>query len=226
MSNRRDNQFTWNPHNKATILDCSFKVDSTNVNGFGISSLQRSGRIGSVFMHTTQTAGKADNGLTNPNPLAGYINVTLQDNYNTYLAGDSQVIAPLSGTPVSISAGLTLHKVYVITSLGTTTQAQWQAVGLPSYVKAAVGVSFIASTASAGSGTGVVQALATAGSGVDHIELASDPNLENSTGANVQSLGVGMTINLACFAASVLTAPADGTIIKLWFYLNNSAQGV
>lgn len=51
MSNRRDNQFLWNPHNRATLLDCNFKVDSTNSNASGVSSLNASGRIQSVFMH-------------------------------------------------------------------------------------------------------------------------------------------------------------------------------
>lgn len=53
MSNRRDNQFTFTPHNKATILDCSFIVDSTNGNGLGVRSLKDSGRIQNVFMHTS-----------------------------------------------------------------------------------------------------------------------------------------------------------------------------
>lgn len=224
MSNRRDNQFTWNPHNRATVLDCNFIVDAANGNGFGIRSLKKSGRVSSVFMHTSSTAGVSDNGLTNPNPLAGYINVTLQDNYNTYLGGYSGFVSPISGTPVLVTAGLVLHQVYVITLVGTTTQAQWQTLGLPSYIKAAVGVSFIAKTATAGVGSGVVETTVT--SGIDHIEVVGNSNLMNSTGANVQGKGVGMTLNLACYAAGVLTAPADGSVIGLNFYLNNSAQGV
>lgn len=226
MSNRRDIQFMYSPHNKATVLDCSFVVDSANGNGFGIRSLKKSGRVSSVFMHTSSTPAKASNGLLNPNPLAGYINVTLQDNYNAYLGGYSGFVSPISGTPINVTAGLTLHKLYVIVSVGTTSRAAWTTLGLPSYITPAVGVSFIAATASAGSGTGVVEAIATAGAGIDHIEVVGDSNLMNSTGANVQSLGVGMTINLACFAGGVLTAPADNTVIGLNFYLNNSAQGV
>lgn len=52
MSNRRDIQFTYNPHNRATVLDCSFIVDSANGNGFGVRSLKRSGRIASVYMQS------------------------------------------------------------------------------------------------------------------------------------------------------------------------------
>lgn len=53
MSNRRDIQFTYNPHNKLTLLDCNFIVDSTNGNGAGIRSLDKGGRIARVFMKTT-----------------------------------------------------------------------------------------------------------------------------------------------------------------------------
>lgn len=53
MSNRRNIQFTFNPHNKLTLLDCNFVVDSTNGNGLGIRSLKDSGRIANVWMHST-----------------------------------------------------------------------------------------------------------------------------------------------------------------------------
>lgn len=224
MSNRRDIQFTYNPHNKATLLDCSFIVDPTNGNGFGVRALKKSGRVSSVFMHTSATPGKADNGLTNPNPANGYISVTLQDNYNAYLAGFSGFVSPISGTPISISAGLSAGVVYVITSLGTSTQANWQAIGLPSYIKAAVGVSFVATTGTAGTGTGVVES--TVYSAADHIEVIGDSNLMNSNGSNVQGAGIGMTLNLACYHGGALGAPASGAVIGLAFYLNNSAQGV
>lgn len=228
MSNRRDNQFTWNPHNRATVLDCSFIVDSTNGNGFGVRSLKKSGRVASVFMNTSSTPGTASNGQVNPNPIAGLIQVTLQDNYNAYLGGYSGFVSPVSGTPINISTGssLSLGHLYVIVTLGTTTQAQWQAVGLSSSIKAAVGVSFIA-TATSGSGTGVVEAFATAGSNIDHIEVVGDSNLmNNSLGATIVGGGIGMIVQLACFKANALTAPAAGTVIGLNFYLNNSAQGV
>lgn len=228
MSNRRNIQFTYTPHNKATILDCSFVVDHTNGNGFGVRSLKKSGRIATVFMNTTVTPGVASNGQVNPNPIAGLIQVTLQDNYNAYLGGYSGLVSPLSGSNINISTGssLTAGHLYVIVSLGTTTTAQWQAVGLPISIQPAVGVSFIA-TATSGTGTGIVQTLATAGSNIDHIEVVGDANLmNNKLSATIVGGGIGMIIQLACFKASALTAPADGTVIGLNFYLNDSAQGV
>lgn len=223
MSNRRDIQFTYNPHNKATILDCNFIVDSANGNGLGIRSLNQSGRIASVFMHTSSTPAGG-----NPNPASGIIIANLQDNYNRYLGGYSGFVSPLSGTPISISGSsvMTVGAVYVITSLGTSTQANWVAAGLSSSIQAAVGVSFIAAITGGATGTGTVQAPKAAGAGVDHIEVQGDANLMGSIGANVLGAGLGQQIIMACFKNTVLTAPADGTVIGLNFYMNNSAQGV
>lgn len=224
MSNRRDIQFHYSPHNKATVLDCSFIVDSTNGNGLGIRSLKDSGRIKSVYMHTTATPAAG-----NPNPSAGTIIVNLQDNYNRYLGGYAGMVAALSGTNISISgvAVLTVGSPYVIVSLGSSTQANWVAAGLNPNIRAAVGVTFIAAIAGGGTGTGIVQAPATAGSNIDHIEVLGDANLmNNSLGANVLGSALGMQIIMNAYKAGVVTAPANGTVIGLNFYMNNSAQGV
>lgn len=218
MSNRRDIQFHYSPHNKATVLDCSFIVDSANGNGLGIRSLKPSGRIASVYMHTSSTPAAG-----NPNPESGIIVVTLQDNYNRYLGGYSGFSGPLSGS--TITSGLSVGNPYVIVSLGASTAAQWQTAGVPSTITPAVGVSFIAAATSIAGG-GAVQAPAAAGAGVDHIEVIGDPNLMNSTGALVTGAGTGMQLILAAYKNTVLTAPADGTVIGLNFYMNNSAQGV
>lgn len=222
MSNRRDIQFTYSPHNKLTLLDCSFVVDASNGNGLGIRSLKNSGRISSVYMHTTSVLA----GSGNPNPASGYIYVTLQDNYNRYLAGASGFVAPVSGTPINVTTGVTAGLAYIIVSLGTTSVAQWHALGLPLNITPAVGVSFIAPATTTATGTGVIEVPATAGSGIDHIEVIGDPNLMNSNGANVLGAGNGMQFVLACYKNGVLTAPAAGTVIGLTFEMNNSAQGV
>lgn len=220
MSNRRDTQFMYSSHNRPTVLDCNFIVDSTNGNGFGVRTLNKSGRIASVFMNTSATPGTASNGQVNPNPIAGLIVVTLQDNYNTYLGGYGGFVAPTTGSTLT---SLTAGHAYVIASLGSSTLAQWQAAGVPSYITPAVGVSFIANgTAISGGGT----ALALASSGCDHIEVLGDANLMNSTNASVLSGGTGMQLILGCYLNTTLTAPANGTVIGLNFYLNNSAQGV
>lgn len=221
MSNRRSNQFTLSPHNKATILDCSFTVAAADTAGFGVTALKKSGRISSVFMNTSQTPGTAANGLTNPNPEAGVILVTLQDNYSVFLNTYPSFQAPGNGTS---TATLTTGHPYVITVLGSSTLAQWIAAGLPTYITPAIGVSFTAKANIAGGG--MCQPNATTGSNIDHIELFGGPNVMNSNGANIGGQGVGMSVNFLTFKGAALTAPTDGTIINLNFYMNDSAFGV
>lgn len=282
MSNRRNIQFFFTPHNKATLLDCNFVVDSTNGNGFGVRSLDQGGRIGKVFMNTsaaftgtshtsTSITGIASGTATlkvgmpvqgsgivagstiasivdsgsitlsvattssttgsityqavgSPNPAAGYILVQLQDNYNTYLGGFSGFVSPVSGTPINVTTGVTAGDAYVIVSLGTTTPAQWIALGVPANITPAVGVAFIAPLTTTATGTGVIET--TVYAGIDHIEVVGNANLANSNGAIVIGQGGGMQIVLACYKNGVLTKPSDGSVVGLAFYMNDSAQGV
>lgn len=221
MANRRNIQFTYTPHNKHTILDCNFIVDPTNGNGLGIRSLKDGGRIGAVYMKTSASPA-ANNPMTSAS--TGLILVQLQDNYISYLAGNSGQVAALSGS--SISSGLTVGVAYVIVSLGASTLDQWQAAGVGATITPAVGVSFVAKATSV-SGGGAVQALHAGGSGIDHIEVIGDANLMNNTvtGA-VVGQAVGQTILLACYAGGVLTDPNPGSVISLQFFMNDSKSGV
>ena len=220
MSNRRDIQFFYTPHNKSTLLDCSFIVDKSNGNGLGIRSLKPSGRIASVYMQSASPAAGNPLAPSAGGNSAGIIVVNLQDNYNKYLGGFSGSVMPVTGS--NLNSGLTIGKPYVIVALGSTI-AQWQAAGLPANINPAVGVSFIAKATSL-SGSGFVKAVNP--SGIDSIEVIGDSNLMNSNGAYVLGAGNGMQIILACTLNGVITAPADGTVLGLSFYMNNSAQGV
>lgn len=203
------------PHVKPCLIDCNFIVDSTNGNGFGIRSLKGS-YVSKLYMHTSSTPA-----VGSPNPEAGIIQVQLDDNYNNYLGGFTGFAGPLSGSSISISTGssLTVGAPYVITALGTTTTAQWAAVGVPSTTTPAAGVSFIAS-ATSGSGTGTVQAPLGTGAGIDHMELIGDPSTMNS---NNPQQGSGLTMIFACYKNGVLTAPANGSVISMAFYMNDSS---
>lgn len=74
-------------------------------------------------------------------------------------------VAPQSGANISISTAnsLVVGNPYVITSVGSTTQLQWQAIGLNGTITAAPGAAFIAiapiGALTQGVGSGVVQAL-------------------------------------------------------------------
>lgn len=136
------------------------------------------------------------------NPASGLVMVQFQDNYNKYLFGPSSIQSPLSGADINISTGssLTLGNAYVITAVGTTTEAQWNAVGVPVGITPAVGVSFVA-IATSGSGTGKVQAPSV--SGLTSIEVVGEPNSTIiSSAATVMGISSGAYMMLQCLGPS------------------------
>lgn len=218
------------PHVTPVVVDCNFVVAATDVAGLGITNLKGQG-VQNVFMHTSATPGKGPNGLLNPNPQAGIIMVQLADNFSRLYGQWSSLVAPNSGSNIVVTlagAALTVGNIYVITVLGTTTAADWLALGVPAGVTPAVGVAFVALVTGAGVGTGQVQAPAAAASGVNHIEVIGSSQLSISPIPVGGTPHVGGFIYLACYAdsaadANVLTAPASGTEIKLAFYLSQSS---
>jgi len=154
----------------------------------------------------------------NPNPPAGYIYLHLHDNYNRYYSGFSGFVAPVSGTPLT---SVTANLVYIITSLGTGTQAQWAAIGLEPGVVPSVGAAFVASTSASVPGGGTVEARAAGGSGIDHIEVVGDPNQTCSP-----QQAKGAVIISVCLFEGAVTAPATGTVISLASYMSNGSNTV
>lgn len=220
MANRRFIQFFNTLHNKPTLIDFSVIVDRTNGNGLGCRSLKGPG-IASIYMNSTAP-------IAGNNVGQGYMQINLQDNYNRYLGGFTGCVSPVTGSAISISGSsvLTLGTPYVITSLGTTTQAQWVAAGLPIGVTAAVGVSFCAAITGGGGGTGQVKAVAN--SGVDCVEVVGDPNLSIvSNGAAILggASGAYIILKFLDFSGAVVQ-PANESVIGSSLYFNNSASGV
>lgn len=199
-------------------VSCNFIVDSTNGNGLGIRSPKSNGYIESIFMHTTQTPGVV-NGVTNPNPVAGYAQITFKNNFNYYLGGFSGQIVP---TVSNSTASTTANNVYVITSLGTATLAQWQAAGVPVGQVPAVGLAFVPTATGTIGGSAAVQPIATTMSNIDHIEVLGDPNL--SLDPNGPSTNQKGQMILVCSKGDAVTAPTDGTVIGLTFYLSNAGK--
>jgi hypothetical protein len=205
------------------ILDVNMTVSSTDTAGFGVTNVTGPG-IAAVYMHTTATPATGS-----PNPAAGYIMIKLADNYNGLAGIDHMISSPNSGTGINISSGLTIGQAYVITSVGTSTAANFQAVGLPVGLTPTVGQAFIATSSSAGTGTGVVQVPKATGSGTNHIEVVGLPNTELAPIGLAQGVNGGFII-LQCLAATnsstttlVATAPADGSAISIKLYLSNSS---
>jgi hypothetical protein len=204
----------WAMEAAPVLLTCNFIVDSTNGNGLGIRSL-KGAAIDEVYMHTSATPA-----VGNPNPEAGIIIIQLADNYNKYLAGFSGQVSPLGSSVTSTTA----TDPAVVTSLGTSTTANWLAVGFPrQYLQGTlqlptVGATFIP-TSSATIGGGATVAPPTA-SGIDHIEIIGDPN---QTIASSQPQTVGAQLIMQCLLNTTLTAPANGTVIGLSFLMSNSS---
>jgi hypothetical protein len=214
MSNRYQTQFFYTLHKKPVFIDCNFVVDETNGNGLGIRSLKGAG-VSAVYMHTSATPAPG-----NPNPPAGYIVVELSDSYYRYFNGYSGFASPISGTPLTAT---TANSVYIITSLGTATPAQWQAVGLPADWTPALGQAFVATASGTIGGSATVEVIAATGSGCDHIEVVGDPNQSIN---QLQSGSPLHQIILACFNENAITQPAQNTVIGLQFYLSDSSVTV
>lgn len=207
---------------KPMTVNCNFVVDHTNGNGLGIRSLKSNGYVESVFMNTTQTPGVV-NGVTNPNPLAGYALVTFKNNFNYYLGGFSGFIAPVS-SPTTTS--LTTGHAYVITVLGTTTTAQWQAVGVPVGFTPAVGLAFIATATASITGTGMV-GLAGIPTIVS-VGVVGDPNATINNSQISQNSGAKILIQFAAATNSstttlVAAAPADNSVVGMVFNFDGSS---
>jgi hypothetical protein len=211
------------PHKQPVLVDCHFQVSPSDSAGLGIvsGSLQGQG-VANVFMHTTATPGKGSNGQLNPNPQSGIIYVQLTDNFYKMYQIMHSLRGPLSGTNIAVDAtNLTPGNAYVISSLGTSTSADWLALGVPPGVTPAVNVSFIAKVSGAGSGTGQVQTQSS--SGIDHIEDVGSPSLALNPVPVGGSPNVGGWIMLECLDAGALTAPTSGSTIRLSFYMSQSS---
>jgi hypothetical protein len=203
-------------------IDFNFIVDHANGNGLGIRSLKGSPLIKNVFMYTSATPATG-----NPFGQAaseGSLLVELSPLFQGFIAGFSGPVSPLSGTPINVTSGLTIGKQYVIVSVGTTTAAQWQALGLPVGVTPNVGAAFVATSASAGVGTGVVEVPLSTGSGYDHIEVVGDPNQTCNVAA---PSAFGAYILSQFWLANAVVQPADNTVVGLRLsYLSQTAEEV
>ena len=192
------------------LVSCTFTVDSAAP--AGVTDLS-GGTVQAVWMNSGAPSA------ANPNPVAGVIQIRLQDNYSKLLGMSASVQEPTSGVPlVAVSAGVP----YVISSLGTTTLAQWQAVGLPAGQVPAVGVCFVATATQAIGGTGEVQ------TGLD--VQAPEISVAGVANANLQRqssmVNGGAILTLISRAAGAVTALRDGTVVRVNMLLSNSSVQV
>jgi len=214
MANRNfANSRIYTGHVMPVLIDCNFVVDSTNGNGLGIRNL-KGPYVQAVYMNTSATPAPG-----NPNPAAGLILVRLQDNYSRLYTGGSSIVSPLGSSSSTIVAG----NAYVITALGTTTQAQWISAGVQKGQTPAIGLAFIAATSETIPGSPSVAQAASAGSGVFTIESIGDANQAIAPLPQANHV-FGSQFILECRNASgAAVAPANGSVISLSFLLSNSS---
>jgi len=197
MANRRFTQFHYTMHAKPVLIDCNFAVGS-------------SGAVGT-------TKGPGVSSITHLG--TGAYKIKLQDNYYKFYGLRWWIKSPVTGGSVG-AASLVASTIYEITSVGST---DWNAVGLPSGISAAAGMSFMAS--GAGSGTGTAKAIGV--SGINTVEVVGDPNLQlGPIGVNNQ----GAIIIVQCLGPTDATTttqipkdPASGSILGLELYLSDSS---
>ncbi len=210
---------------KPCLVEFNFIVDAANGNGLGIRSLKSNGYIENVFMHTSSTPGKGTGGFLNPNPLAGYMLIQLKQNFNFFLGMNCGFVTPVATATKVDNSALTVGQVYVITTLGNTTAAQWLTLGVPPGVTPAVGVAFTALlvgvAGEANTSTSRVMLPTTSGNSI--IEVVGDVN--TMTTSNIASYA-GQWITAQFSAATnsstttlIPTAPAAGSVVggQLWF---------
>jgi len=233
--------FTGNTHSSITVDGISGGTSSLlpgmPVSGSGIpagttiASIVSSSSV--TLSQATSTTVSSDTisyaGVGSPNPAAGNILVQLAGNYNRLLFSNVGDIGPLSGSNLAVDgSALTIGQAYVITVVGTSTAADWLALGVPAGVTAAPGVVFIALVTGTGSGSGQVQLSSNSGiakyQGVGNANLSIAPM---STDYSTSVIGSWLLFqSLAATSSSVTTliptAPANGTVIGIQCYLSNS----
>lgn len=207
---------------KPIDVNINFITDSANGNGLGIRSLKSNGFVEAVFMHTSAPL----TGSGNPNPPAGYAVVRFKNNFNYYLGGFWGQISPLGSTGTT---SVTTGSVYAITTLGTTTAAQWLAAGLPAGFTPAVGASFVAIKTGAIGGTGTVGVPGIPTNQV--LSVIGDPNatIANLNIASNSGAQLLLQFNSPTNSSTTTLAPAsptDGTVVAMCFRFDGSSVTV
>lgn len=201
-------------------LDIEFKVDASNANGTGVSSLVGAAAQ-AVYMHTSATPAAG-----NPNPAAGYVLVQFKKAYSGYISGYAGYVVPNSGSNIVVSTtGSTAGLAYVISSLGTTPASQWQLLGFPANETPAVGAAFIASATTTATGTGAIQVPVASGSGMNHMEIVGSGNLTVSGSGGGQLILVNLGNTSPASPVMAARAPNDGSTVKLRFTMGTIPAG-
>lgn len=142
----------------------------------------------------------------------GNYRVKLQDTFYKFHKLSVSASGPVTGAALAGGA-FVVGTLSQIVSLGNTTQAQWEAAGVPAGVTAVVGLPFVPTTV--GAGTGTIKALAT--SGVAYADLAADP-------AKTVTAKAFPYLIFSCYdSAGALVDPASGSVLYIDAVFQNSS---
>ncbi len=189
----------------------------TPSNGLGVTSVLSNGYVEYVFMHTSTTPTSA-NGHLNPNPSNGFAVISIKNNaFNSFLGVRGTVVAPATSTSTTST---TANSPFVITSLGTATTAQWQAVGLPAGMTPTVGQSFVATASASIGGSATVGVPGV--SNVGAISIVGNPTVMAGNSNIAVNSGAQIMLMFQDFAGAAV-APTTGSIVRLELVYDGSS---
>lgn len=190
-------QFLFSNNPMLTMIECNCVIDSGQ---------------------TGQTRSLKGSGVVSLTRVAtGTYKLVLEQPYKRQLVGVTGFVSATTGN-TAITA-LTPGTVYIIRTLGTSTQANWVTAGVPSDITAAPGVSFIAAATSSGTGS----VLTPTPSGIVCTEGTGDSNL--TIGSNVSPYLIFQTLGHTSSSVTTLipTDPVDGSVMAVHMFFRNSS---
>lgn len=185
----------------------------------GLQILQGQCAIG----NTGAVSAVKGNGIVNIVRLAaGVYQILMQQNYNRFLSVHASFNSPVTGSAILIngSSVMTIGTIYQITTVGTSTAAQWQAAGLPVNMVPTVGQTFAALTTGSNGGTGAVKALAV--SSIATVEVAGDPQVMVNQ-LNPQIIIQTMAATSSSVTTLIPTDPVSGSVLHFAMLLRSSS---
>ena len=197
MANRRFNQFMFNLNAGMTMLEGNCIIDSGAT--AGVRSIKGSG-IKAVIKLAT-----------------GIYKIQLMDSFARYLAGTAGMVSSVTGN--TSMGSLSIGTLYIIRTMGSSTQAQWVAAGVPAGVTAAPGLAFVATAIGAGSGT----CFTAVASGIACVEVKGDPNLSITNISDPHIIVGTMGATGAGATALIPVAPVDNSVFGFTLFLRNSS---
>lgn len=180
-----------------TLIECNAVIDSGQA--AGTRSLKGSGVVSLSRI------------------AVGTYKLVLESNYNRQLSGLSGFVSPVVGN-TAITA-LTPGVVYIIRTLGSSTQANWVTAGLPADVTAAPGVAFLAAATSTGSGT----AFTPGNSRIVAVEGVGDSNLSIIATSSPYLIFQTLAATDASTTTLIPADATDGSVIALCMLFRNSS---